>query len=614
MLLNLVGAVKAKETVAKVSYYILEDKSLQLTPGQALDAFNKGKYALQATNQFNPGFTKAVYWLAVKTEGNVNADSLTLVIGQPAINKIDFYEAAGNQLNLIYQTGDLYPYQQRPLPTPGYSFPLTHLSALYLLRVDKHNESLQLTFNAVNATGFIRAETNSSIITGSLTGIILLLLIFGVYLALITRKMIYIFYVLYITSGWLWVLADLGYGYKYLWPGSPWFASRSRPLFCDLTIALSLQYLVYYLGTIRIRLMEKLLRVTSYIAFFFVALWLIPVEVYDAKELSWVMLISLPTIAATYVVLTFITLITEAARRNIMAIFYLGALIPLMMLTLINVLNHSAVINISGTSLEHYGVAVGYACEAIILTFGLVYRFNMYRIEKERLQVAYERQQKENAKALIDTEAKERRRIADELHDIAGSMLSAAKLNITSIREKEFLTSDEGKLKLEKAEEAINAVAGSVRNLSHALSPVMLDKIGFKKSVEKIISFFTSSGKINIETLIIGFDEYDPSLEHIYTVLYSIIYELLNNMVKHSAASNAMLQLVEHDDGITLVAEDNGRGLKEEFDKQNTKGLAGIISKINYFNGSIELDGGQGGLIISIEIPKRMYETKDSIS
>jgi two-component system, sensor histidine kinase LadS len=607
-------ATKAEAGAVKASYYILEDQSLALTAEQAFDAFKQNNFTLQTSNQFNPGFTKSVYWLAVKVDSAENSELLRTIIGNPHINTIEAYIITQNKPSLLYISGDHFPYRQRPILTVKYSFPLSSIGKLYLFRIDKHNESLQLTFDTLNASELTASESNNSIITGMLTGIIVLLLIFGIYLSFITGKRIYIFYVLYITSGWLWVISDLGYGFKYLWPGSTWFASRSRPVFSELTIALSLQYLVYYLGGIRNKLLKRALLTTSFIGLGFVFLWLIPVDVYEAKELSWVMLVSIPLLTAIYVLLSITTLSIEAYHRNTMALFYLGALVPLMLLVFVNLMNHSGMLNISGTSLEHYGVATGYVCEAIILTFGLVYRFNMYRLEKEKLQVAFERQQKENAKALIDTEAKERRKIADELHDIAGSMLSAAKLNISSIKEKELFASEESKLKLQKAEEAITAVASSVRNLSHALSPVMLEKVGFKKSIEKVISFFNSSGKIQIETLIIGFDDYDASLEHIYTVLYGITYEFLNNIVKHSGASNAILQLIEHDDSITLIVEDNGAGFKAEYDKQNTKGIAGIISKINYFNGSIEFDSGNEGLTIAIEIPKRTYEAKDSFS
>jgi signal transduction histidine kinase len=282
-----------------------------------------------------------------------------------------------------------------------------------------------------------------------------------------------------------------------------------------------------------------------------------------------------------------------------------------MLMILINLLNHSGIIDITGSSLEQYGVATGYVSEAIILTFGLAYKFNSYRVEKEQLALAFQVQQKENAKALVDTEIAERRNIADELHDIAGSMLSAARLNLASVKEKSFTADRDARAQLEKADEALAVISNAVRNLSHALSPVMLDKVGFKKSILNIVSFFNTSGKINIEVVIIGFETYDPKLENIYTILYSIVYELLNNTAKHSQAANAILQLIEHDHSVVLMAEDNGKGLSEQFDKKTTRGLAGITSKINYFNGSIQFDNLQQGLAITIEIPKESYETKD---
>jgi signal transduction histidine kinase len=602
----------AQQTDTHISYYILEDASLQLTPGQALERFTNNGFTLQGSNQFNPGFTKSVYWLAVKIDSSANPDSLKLIIGQPVVNQIDFYSVDENlSPHFLYKTGDYFPFKQRPYPTVEYAFPLSKQSTLYLLRIDKHNESLQLTFNTLAATEFISSQTNNSVITGALTGIIILLLIFGLYLSIITGNKVYIFYVLYITSGWLWVLSDLGYGFKYIWPENTWFANRSRPVFSNLTIGFSLQYLIYYLGNIRNKFLLKLLKATSYFGLIIVGVWLLPLNVYNAAQLSWFLLISIPLTAFVYVITTFITLVVEVRHRNVMAIFYLAALMPLLFLVVTYLLNHSGFINISGTFIEHYGVACGYVIEAIILTFGLVYRFNTYRVEKEQLHIAYERQQKENAKALIDTEAKERRRIADELHDVAGSMLSAAKLNITSIKETDALAVD-AKHKLEKAEEAINIVSGSIRTLSHALSPIMLDKIGLKKSIGNIVAFFNSSRKLHIETVIIGFETFDPRLENIYTAIYSIVYELLNNIAKHSKASNAILELVEHEESIILIAEDNGIGFKED-STSNTKGLSGIISKVNYFNGSIVFDNNDNkGVIISIEIPKQTYESKDS--
>jgi signal transduction histidine kinase len=99
-----------------------------------------------------------------------------------------------------------------------------------------------------------------------------------------------------------------------------------------------------------------------------------------------------------------------------------------------------------------------------------------------------------------------------------------------------------------------------VRNLSHALSPVMLEQVGFKTSLEKVVAIFNASGKIHIHLQVIGFEKYELGLNIYYTSLYSIIYELLNNIVKHSGAKHALLQVTEHDDSFTLIVEDDGIG------------------------------------------------------
>lgn len=166
------------------------------------------------------------------------------------------------------------------------------------------------------------------------------------------------------------------------------------------------------------------------------------------------------------------------------------------------------------------------------------------------------------------------------------------------------------KLLLSKTEEAVSMVSDMVRNLSHALSPVMLEKVGFKTSLEKVISIVNASGKINTQLLVIGFQEYIPRLNSYYTELYSIIYELLNNIVKHSGAKNVLLQVAEYEDCFSLIAEDDGIGIDPgEWEKNQHLGLAGIQSKINYFKGSIAFDkNSPQGLIVTIEIPISKYE------
>jgi signal transduction histidine kinase len=206
---------------------------------------------------------------------------------------------------------------------------------------------------------------------------------------------------------------------------------------------------------------------------------------------------------------------------------------------------------------------------------------------------------------ILEVQEAERSQVANQLHDVAGSLLSAARLNLTSLKEKDKTLNEKSVYHLQKTEEAISMVSEMVRNLSHALSPVMLEKVGFQASLEKIISIVNASGKIKIELMVAGFDHYDPALGKYYTALYSIIYELLNNIVKHSGAKNVLLQVSNYDDCFSLVSEDDGIGMEvNKIGKMNSLGLSGIQAKIDFFGGRIAFDANQPtGLVVTIEIP-----------
>ena len=216
----------------------------------------------------------------------------------------------------------------------------------------------------------------------------------------------------------------------------------------------------------------------------------------------------------------------------------------------------------------------------------------------------------QNTRILMEVQQAERGYVANQLHDVAGSLLSAARLNLSGLREKARMQHAQTEAVLLKTEEAVSMVSDMVRNLSHALSPVMLEKVGFKTALEKILAIVNASGKIKVELLIIGFEKYNPALNAYYNTLYGIIYELLNNIIKHAGACNVLLQVTEHLDCFTLIAEDDGLGMKipEEVAGQNM-GLAGIQSKINFFKGSVAFDKNTPrGLITTIELPIKAYE------
>jgi signal transduction histidine kinase len=202
----------------------------------------------------------------------------------------------------------------------------------------------------------------------------------------------------------------------------------------------------------------------------------------------------------------------------------------------------------------------------------------------------------------MDAEENERHKIADQLHDETGSMLALASLNISSAIEK---GKDDVQLgeKIQKAHELLSSVSSAIRDISHRLTPLAIEKYGFKKAIEEMDHTINLSQKLKLETIIIGFEndsQYNVSLSH---NVYRIVQELLHNIIKHAHSTNAMLELVEHEKHISIMAEDNGVGIGD-YTLTDGKGLSTIQSKIAYLNGKIEIMRKKDkGTLIVIEIP-----------
>ncbi|MDZ4794315.1 MAG: 7TM diverse intracellular signaling domain-containing protein [Bacteroidota bacterium] len=397
-------------------------------------------------------------------------------------------------------------------------------------------------------------------------------------------------------------MANSGYGFQYIWPDFPWFASKARPVFAVASGALSMLFLVSFVGSSR--------RVKKIVVWVNVIMWIYIAIILSFNnkgyQTKWWMYIQylIPVITLLYVLLVLFFLIRKSWQGNRFAQFYLAGALILITTTIMQASIQLGNFKEWQYFFSNFGLATGYVAESIILTAGLVYRFNQYRKEKEKLLVEMNQRQQEHIRILVKVQEAERSQVANQLHDVAGSLLSAAKLNLSALREKGNI-SEVAVLHAAKAEEAVGMVSDMVRNLSHALSPVMLEKVGFRTSLEKVVAIVNASGRINIQVIILGFDKYETALNNYYTSLYSVVYELLNNIVKHAGAKHVLVQVTEHADCFSLIVEDDGSGIDPgQLDEKDSMGMTAIQAKIDYFRGYVAFNKNQPtGLIVTIEIP-----------
>jgi two-component system, NarL family, sensor kinase len=246
-----------------------------------------------------------------------------------------------------------------------------------------------------------------------------------------------------------------------------------------------------------------------------------------------------------------------------------------------------------------YGSA-GFALLLLLLGYSFYRRYKLK--QEKRLQVEVMKQQDIATKAIISAEENERKRIAAELHDGVGQMMSAAKMNLSAI-ESEIIFKDEAqKNSFDKVIGMVDESCKEVRSVSHQMMPNALLKSGLATAVKEFIDKIDSRIiKINLHAE--GLNErLDTGVE---TVLYRVIQECVNNVIKHSGANNLDISLIKDTDGISATVEDNGRGFNTA-DKQKFEGigLKNISSRVTFLKGTVDFDSSPGkGTLVAIHVP-----------
>lgn len=250
-------------------------------------------------------------------------------------------------------------------------------------------------------------------------------------------------------------------------------------------------------------------------------------------------------------------------------------------------------------------IIIGIALFSFI-TLGLLY--NRYRLQQEnRSQYEQRKQQNELFNVITTTQDQERKRIAEDIHDSLGSILSAAKLKLSDLKEGQTSFIGGQGQKYETAMQLLDEASSELRNISHNIMPAALSKLGLVAALRNYVNTISSKAGIQINLSAHGFDKrIDETTE---MSIYRIALELINNVLKHAAATKLTIQLIHYPEYINLLVEDNGRGFEYESELQSKKGigLSNILSRVEFLKGKINIDTIQSrGTAVIVDIPYLM--------
>lgn len=205
-----------------------------------------------------------------------------------------------------------------------------------------------------------------------------------------------------------------------------------------------------------------------------------------------------------------------------------------------------------------------------------------------------------NLSSILEGQYSERKRIAQDLHDGLGGLLSSAKIQLQNVK-LELDKLDEMSI-FANAENLIDNAYQEVRRISHDMMPGALVKLGLLAAVEDLAEQLNESGKLIVQTQ--WFTSDDDMDEKTKISLYRIIQEATTNTLKYANAEKLFIQLSRNNNLYQLTIEDDGKGFDNTKGITEGIGLKSIKSRVDYLNGEYELISGEGkGVSIEISVP-----------
>lgn len=263
--------------------------------------------------------------------------------------------------------------------------------------------------------------------------------------------------------------------------------------------------------------------------------------------------------------------------------------------------------NNSGVSLVLFLGTIGMMVLTISLILFIIFHQRKVIRYQLKLQQMEQEQQKILLKASIKLQEEERQRLAADLHDDAGPLLATARLYLN-----ENLVNQDKTTQLQsifQARQIIDDTIQLIRNISHSLMPPTLKNFGLESAINDLFQKMSGSGSINASS---RFHEYKDRLKaEKELIIFRVVQELINNILKHSSASFIHLTQNVHGDKFYLRIHHDGKGIvQSDFDKLNKSntglGLKNISSRLKVVQGNIvfEKDISQTYYKVTIELPK----------
>lgn len=601
------------ELIGTSMFYWEQDKEYSLEEVRTI--FEKGGFTPLNANLFNKGYTESIWWFGFLLENKLDEKNKVIFSPVGAAIKEGVLYTFDEQGELIKEqySGFLFSGKDRDMNSRinSYEIILPPLAKrMFLLRVDSRGLNTYIPFYLDTVNEYWEYEVSRTSIYGIVTGIMLMATGLGLFFWYYFKESMYLAFAGYLLASMILILEEDGF--LFLWVYGAYFGRLSAiiiPLFSILMSIFLLQFIFCFFN-LKSYVFQIQKRKISLIYILYAFSVLVFMTLFFTESYRFNRFINSFALLLSFFNMLYILSVTfrQFKKKGKITYFIFGASAVLIFGFSNYVLNLQGIMD--WHPLKPNGLMFGSIVNVIVLTIGISHRYYQIRRDKDRMALKILEQERKTSQSIIEAQEKERQRIAKDLHDDLGGLLAMIKLKIDGIL-MELKEDATNKTSLEETQKLMQMACQDLRFIAHELMPMEAAEKRLKTMVSEVLDLVKVQNKIKI-TYDIGEIPYlniDTKIN-----LFRIIKELLNNIIKHSEASEADIQVFfdSYDDSITLMVSDNGKGIPDEMLKNPNggMGLSNLQKRVDYLKGQIHFDVNKNGTTVIVTIP---FEKSDLI-
>ncbi len=248
-------------------------------------------------------------------------------------------------------------------------------------------------------------------------------------------------------------------------------------------------------------------------------------------------------------------------------------------------------------------ILIGSAISLILVLFLSIRNYrHKQKLQQQRISELETEKQLTATEAVLKGEEQERTRLAKDLHDGLGGMLSGIKYSLNTMKGNMIMTPDNAQA-FERSMDMLDSSIKEMRRVAHNMMPEALVKFGLDTALKDFCTDIVNSGALKVTYQSIGME--NVSIDQTTAIaVYRIVQELLNNTIKHAQATEAIVQVARDGSRLSVTVEDNGKGFDTALlNRSRGIGWTNILNRIEFLKGKLDVQSSeQSGTSVHIEM------------